>query len=269
MNKTFTSIFAGALAAASLFALASCGDKKSEDDKSANAATPSPATEAPITEAPTAAPTPTPEPTPTSEPTATPVPSDWYIDPGGNIPPEVEVVSQPIIPYDIGYCIAHRDGKYYFQQWDNMEILIEYEVPDLMASYKKMGYERWFDSPFMLLAYNSSSRFGLNEDVEAFCWIGLDGTTFSLPVKDYFYYGSEYIALIFILEDNRVMCFDLYLEKCWQLDVGKPVRFNESRMGLIDEDGNTIVDHFAHFEPNGKTAQTLPGEPSWEMVELG
>lgn len=142
MNKTFTRFFAGALAAASLFALASCGEKKDGDDKSANASTPAPITEAPsVTDEPTAAPTeaPTPEPTETPEPTATPIPEGWYIDPRGIIPPEVEV----IIPDDgdpareEAFCIANVEGATVLQYWTKDGLQKEWRVPAEMAEPDK------------------------------------------------------------------------------------------------------------------------------------
>lgn len=264
MNKTFTRFFAGALAAASLFALASCGEKKDGDDKSANASTPAPITEAPsVTDEPTA--TLTKAPTPTPEPTATPIPNDWYIDTRGDIPPEVEVVSQQMSFRDNGYCISSKEGKYYFQIWSDMELISEYEVPAFLASFERLRYDRIADSPYILLLYDKTS----DDKVKAFCWIGLNGKTFALSVKDYSYNGSEHIAHVFITEDDRVICFDGWNEKCWQMeDVGRTVRFANDRYGLTDETGAVIIEAFDYFKPNGETAQTQPGEPIWERIEL-
>ncbi len=166
MNKTFTRIFAGALAAASLFALASCGEKKDGDDKSANASTPAPITEAPsVTDEPTTAPTeaPTPEPTATPEPTGTPVPEGWYIDRTGNIPPEVEVaVYDYKATKNEAWCIIEKNGKAVLQLWRKMELIVEKELPQeiLKAVRMKCSYVEGSYAELTVMAYPSEELIG-------------------------------------------------------------------------------------------------------------
>lgn len=139
MNKSFR-IFLLTAAAAALFIMASCnnggstGSTTAPETAKATAAQDALAT-AETTEI-TEAPTEKPAEAPTEAPTTTEVPENWYIDPNGIIPPEVEIVLPANKP---GVCIAREEGKTVLQKWTKQGLMEQYEVPEKLAEGYNMN----------------------------------------------------------------------------------------------------------------------------------
>ena len=97
------------------------------------------------TEVPTEAPTP--------EPTATPIPEDWYIDPLGIIPAEVEILvpDQDTTDNTERWCATMVEGKAVVQLWTPNGLSKEWVVPDEILQAKSLyGF---YDGDLVIYAY--------------------------------------------------------------------------------------------------------------------
>ena len=92
---------------------------------------------------PTAVQTDVPTDIPTDEPTATPIPTNWYIDPSGIIPPTVEI----LVPDDntltddvkTKWCIAKVNGQIMVQKWVRDKGLEkQWQVPEELCEAKSI-----------------------------------------------------------------------------------------------------------------------------------
>ena len=189
-----------------------------------------------ITENPTDVPTeePTEVPTDTPEPTATPIPDDWYIDPYGVIPPEVEIIvpDSNTAENNKKWCITRVDGQATLQLWKRDEgLVMQWVVPEEMTNALSIYAEY---SSRGLYSYAYETQYNMCDYMFYYEYKGL-----YLYVDVKWMCGVE-SGIIFITKDSKAIWY------CWGENYYKMHDFEGADV-YLDSDVIIIVNNTDYY----------------------